>query len=294
MARTRRLLRFSPLIAGLVLAACRYHQATVSVPGFFRYSREEVMAALKGGGVAWGVIDLDRDSQGSRLYVYSYWADVAVHGGDRAVILSANAKVTRVSEKLPGVTGDKPYRAYLNDEGHWGAWLTPGEANFNGWTRAVFQQWLWVDHGAGHYVIALDERGSLELGTTDGRVRQSVAAFEPRTMDALPRALFSHEGTIYLFRVRRGAIECEVFEESRGGFELKKTVRIPERAYSTAAIVDMDPVGERVVAELGGDWDHYWVLYDFKTATVTDIGRPSRFGLFMKQDLVRAKTVPLE
>jgi len=252
----------------------------VPVPGLFRYSREEADAFVKQTNLEpkkampeW-VMEMGRDSLGSRLYLYGF--------SDSAAIVDTGGKLTLVPEKVPRKVGGEIARgAWLNDAGQWAAWVTPGEAHFLGWTRPA--KMLWVDPGVRHYVVETDE-GVLELGTTDGRLKQSVAGLDP-----LDR--FAHADTIYLFGLRgRNEIHCQVLRETSSGYELQRTVKVAPFG-SPAGIVDMDVKGERVVVERARDLNPYWVLFDFRTGTLTNIGDTSRFGLFLREDLLHPKRV---
>jgi hypothetical protein len=156
----------------------------VAVPGFFRYSRFEVKALLErnriDNQVAW---ELDRNSDGSRLYVYA--------SAEWAGILESTGRLTVVSPKPAP-------RAYLNDKGEWAAWLTASGAHFIGWTRQA--KGLWADRGAHHYLLKSND-GRLELGTTDGRHKQTLdGGFDPLR-------IFSQQGKVYVFGVWREANE---------------------------------------------------------------------------------------
>src|SRR5688572_6969077 len=160
----------------LVMGAGACVGPPVPVPGFFRYSRFELTEFLKRSKVKQGwASQVGRDSTGSRLYLYGF--------SDSATILDTEGKLTFVPQKPSSL-------AYLNDEGQWAAWLTPGEAHFLGWTRPA--KGLWADPGARHYLMETNE-GTLELGTTDGRLKQPVAG------GFHPLRIFAHDGKVYVF-----------------------------------------------------------------------------------------------
>jgi hypothetical protein len=257
----------------LVGSGCRGHPI-VPVPGLYRYSRDEAEAFLKLANPEpkeampeW-VADMGRDSVGSRLYLYGFYVSAA--------IVDAGGKVTLVPAPK-GVPPRTSLRAHLNDAGQWAAWATPGEAHFIGWTRPA--DGLRVDPGVRHYWITMKD-GTQELGTTDGRLKQSVAGLDPLS-------LYAHESTIYLFGIQgRDEIDCQVFRETNSGYELQRTVKVAPFGLPAAGIVDMDLSGERVVVERALDLNPYWVLFDFRTGTLTNIGETSNFGLFLREDLL--------
>ncbi len=236
----------------------------VPVPGFFRYSRFEVTAFLERSNAkethAW---EVRRSSDGSRLYLYAF--------SEWAAILEPSGKLTVVARMPASV-------AYLNDEGQWAAWLTPGEAHFLGWTRPA--KGLWADHGARHYLMETNE-GTLELGTTDGRIKQ------PLDSGFHPLRIFAHDGKVYVFGVWREANEtrCLVFRESDAGFQLEKTVVVAPFQFPVS-VVDMDLSAERVVLDRSLDLRPQWVLFDFRTGKLKNIGTSSDFGVFLKEDLL--------
>jgi len=236
----------------------------VPVPGFFRYDRQEANAFLEQSGVKQErVSQAGRDSTGARLFLYGY--------SDAATILDEGGKRTFVPQKPSSV-------AYLNDEGQWAAWLTPGEAHFVGWTRPA--KGLWADHGARHYLLETNE-GTLELGTTDGRLKQPL---EDRFH---PLRVFGLDGKVYVFGVWREAKEtrCLVFRESDAGFKIEKAVVVAPFEFPVS-VVDMDLSAERVVLDRSLDLRPQWILFDFKTGQLKNIGTTSDFGLFLKQDLL--------
>jgi hypothetical protein len=237
----------------------------VPVPGFYRYSRFEVTGFLERSKAketrAWKI---GRNSDGSRLHLYAF--------SEWAATLESAGKLTVVARKPASV-------AYLNDEGQWAAWLTPGEAHFlGGWTRPAHR--LWADPGARHYLVQSSE-GTLELGTTDGRRKQPVAAgFDPL-------GIFAHDGKVYVFGVWREADEtkCLVFRETGSGYELEKTVKVAPFEFPVS-VVDMDLSAERVVLDRSLDLRPQCVLFDFRTGKLENIGTTSDFGVFLKEDLL--------
>jgi hypothetical protein len=260
--------RFSARRAGsiclLVFGASACAGPPVPVPGFFRFDRREADAFLQRNGVKqeW-VSEAGRDSTGAKLHLYGF--------SDAATIVDARGKRTIVLQKPSSV-------AYLNDEGQWAAWLTPGEAHFVGWTRPAKR--LWVDHGARHYLLETKE-GTLELGTTDGRLKQ------PLDGGFHPLRIFAHDGKVQVFAVAREAKEtrCLVFRETDECYELEKAVVVAPFEFPVS-VVDMDLSAERVVLNRSLDLRPRWLLFDFRTGKLKNIGTTSDFGLFLKEDLL--------
>lgn len=270
---------FSPRRAGsiclLVFGASACAGPPVPVPGFFRYDRREANAVLERNGVKqdW-VSEAGRDSTGLRLHLYGF--------SDAAAIIDAGGKQTIVPQKPSSV-------AYLNDEGQWAAWLTPGEAHFVGWNWPA--KALWVDHGARHYLLETKE-GTLELGTTDGRLKQPLdGVFHPLR-------IFAHDRKVYVFGVWSEANEtrCLVFRDSDRSYDLEKTMVVAPFGFPVS-VVDMDLSAERVVLDRSLDLRPRWLLFDFRTGKLKNIGTTSDFGLFLKGDLlgqaVRSSVDPL-
>lgn len=259
---------FSPRRGGsiclLVFGASACAGPPVPVPGFFRYDRRDANAVLERNGEKQGwVSEAGRDSTGSKLHLYGF--------SDAATIIDAGGKRTIVLQKPSSV-------AYLNDEGQWAAWLTPGEAHFVGWNRPA--KALWVDHGARHYLLETKER-TLELGTTDGRLKQPLGG------GFSPLRIFAHDGKVYVFGVWREANEtkCLVFRDTDRGYELEKTVVVAPFQFPVS-VVDMDLSAERVVLDRSLDLRTRWVLFDFRTGKLKNIGTASDFGLFLEGDFL--------
>ena len=224
-----------------------------------------------------------RDSSGSRLYLYG-WSEVAT--------VDESGKLMPVSKALPskelcGAAGSSEdtckglwKRAYLNDAGSWAAWMSMTEAHFGDWSRPVSSGQMWVDPGVTHYLVRPKE-GGLELGTVDGRLKQSIGEIDPL-------GLYSVEGAVYVFGVRAEVeLVCLVYSENSLGFELHRTVRIAPFGWPSIAVVDMDLAGKRVVVEKNYDTSQPWFLFDFGTGVLTKIGQKSAYGFFLRSDLLR-------
>jgi len=255
-----KLWRVIPLLT-MAVSACV--GPTVPVPGFFRYEQRTVDGFLEQSNVEqeW-VAHVGRDSTGGRLYLYGF--------SDAATILDVDGELAFVPEKPSPV-------AYLNDKGQWAAWLAGGKAHFQGWSRPAKR--LWTDPGTRHYLIRTQEE-TLELGTVDGRLKESLDGFDPL-------GVFAHDNRVYVFGVWVAANEtrCLVFHETRSGYELVETVTIAPFAWPVS-IVDMDLSAERVVVARGLDFRSYWLVFDFRDRTRHEIGRVSTFGVFLREDIL--------
>jgi hypothetical protein len=118
------------------------------------------------------------------------------------------------------------------------------------------------------------------LGTTDGRVKQPLAGFDPL-------GVFAHDKMVYVFGVWPGPdeVRCEVFGEKDSGYDLQKTATIARFGWP-ASVIDMDLSAERVVVGRPLDLNPYWLVFDFRNGTLKSIGGVSYSGVFLREDLL--------
>src|SRR5258708_15313501 len=106
-------------------------------------------------------------------------------------------------------------------------------------------------------------------------------------VDGYQPGRFSHDQQVYRFAVWCGGeIRCQEYSEGTSDYGLDRTIRVAEFGLP-ARLIDMDVVAERAVVERSLDFNAYWLLFDFQTATLTNIGPRSDFGFFLVDNVLR-------